>query len=64
MKTAILRVGRDRKGHWIVQHSLGLIEGIFVSREAALHFARQESHSFPGSRIALVNAPLTSALGA
>lgn len=59
----VLRVGRDRKGHWIVQHSRGLIEGIFVSREAALHFARQEAHGLPGTRIALVRALLTSALG-
>lgn len=59
----VLRVGRDRKGHWIVQHSRGLIEGIFVSRQAALQFARQEAHGLPGTRIAYVGALLTSTLG-
>ncbi|MDQ8755299.1 hypothetical protein RCO27_03565 [Sphingosinicella sp. LHD-64] len=58
----ILLVGQDRKGHWVVRHSLGLIEGIFVSRAAALHFAHQECQAIPGMRVALAGAALSSAL--
>jgi L-serine deaminase len=58
----ILLVGQDRKGHWVVRHSLGLIEGIFVSRAAALHFAHQECQAIPGTRVAMADAALSSAL--
>jgi len=52
--STILWVGQDREGHWLVQESHGLMEGRFVSREAAWQFARAERHAFPGA--ALVEA--------
>ena len=36
-------VGRDRHGWWIVSDALDQLGGLFASREAALHFAAQES---------------------
>lgn len=60
----ILQVGQDRLGRWMVQENHGLIEGVFISRDAALHFARLERHAFPGATVELVNAPLISTLAA
>jgi hypothetical protein len=60
----ILQVGQDRRGRWMVQENHGLIEGVFISRDAALHFARLERHAFPGATVELVSAPLTSTLAA
>jgi hypothetical protein len=60
----ILRVGQDGRGRWMVQENHGLIEGLFVSREAALHFARLERHAFPGARVELAAGPLVSTLAA
>lgn len=47
----ILWVGQDRDGHWLVQENHGLMEGRFVSREAAWQFARAERHGFPGAAL-------------
>lgn len=58
----VLRVGQDGRGRWIVQESRGLLEGIFISRAAALHFAQLERHAFPGARIELADTALTSNL--
>ena len=41
-QSAILLVGQDIKGHWLVQDRNGQLEGCFVSRETALGFARAE----------------------
>lgn len=60
----ILLVGQDCRGRWMVQENHGLIEGLFVSREAALHFARLERHAFPGARVKLAVGPLVSTLAA
>lgn len=60
----VLRVGQDGCGRWMVQENRGLVEGVFVSQEAALHFAVLERHAFPGARIELASAPLTSTLSA
>lgn len=60
----VLRVGQDGRGRWMVQESRGLLEGVFVSREAALHFAHLERHAFPGARIELAGTALTSTLAA
>ncbi|WP_230480874.1 hypothetical protein [Sphingomonas sp. Leaf21] len=38
----IIYVGQDRAGHWLVQDSDGTLEGRFVSRGAALHYATGE----------------------
>jgi len=54
----ILWVGQDREGHWLVQENHGLMEGRFVSREAAWQFARAERHGFPGAECAEAGQPL------
>ena len=56
-------VGRDRRGRWAVSATSGQAGGIFVSREAALRYARLETARRPGavrqssalSRLALNN---------
>jgi hypothetical protein len=58
----ILFVGRDRDGRWVVQENHGLIEGLFVNRAAALHFAHCERHAFPAARIEIATEPLRSIL--
>lgn len=58
----ILMVGQDPRGRWMVQENHGLLEGSFVSREAAIQFARWERHAFPGATVEMVSAPLTSLL--
>lgn len=39
---ATIYVGQDSAGHWLVQDSGHRLEGRFVSREAAIGFARGE----------------------
>lgn len=55
---ATLFVGQDRAGHWLVQESAGRLEGRFISREAALGFARAERHAFPGAVVVIATHPL------
>ena len=62
--TVLLLVGPDAHGHWLVQEDHGALEGSFVSREAALRFARWERHAYPSARIALSEGPLVSRLAA
>lgn len=62
--TVILMVGPDAHGHWLVQERQGALEGSFVSREAALRFARWERHAYPSATIAMADGPLTSRLAA
>ncbi|WP_116091610.1 hypothetical protein [Sphingomonas crusticola] len=57
-----LLVGPDADGHWLVQEADGALEGCFVSREAALHFARWERHAYRAAIVALAEGPLTSRL--
>ena len=58
----ILLVGQDIRGRWMVQENHGLIEGIFISRDAAVHFAYCERHAFPGGRVEIADVPLASTL--
>lgn len=51
LRPSILYVGQDRAGHWLVQENHGLLEGRFVSRDAAWRFAREEVHAFEGATI-------------
>lgn len=55
---AVLKVGQDRAGHWLVQDTGGKLEGRFVSRAAAVGFARSELHAFPGATIVMAATPL------
>lgn len=44
-----LKVGQDSAVHWLVQESLGRLEGRFISFAAAMSFARSERSAFPGA---------------
>jgi hypothetical protein len=56
--SVLLKVGQDSAGHWLVQDSGGRLEGRFVSFPAAMRFARDESHAFPGAEIVVMTTPL------
>ncbi len=55
---AVITVGQDCAGHWLVQDDRALLEGRFVSRAAALGFARAECHACGGATITLATTPL------
>ncbi len=57
-----LLVGQDAHGHWLVQEQEGVLEGRFVSRDAALSFARWERHAYGRARIELAAEPLVPRL--
>jgi hypothetical protein len=59
---SVLYVGQDRAGHWLVQENHGILEGRFISRDAAWRFARSEVHGFPGAVIALATEWLVPAI--
>lgn len=59
---AILFVGRDVAGHWLVQGRRGQLEGRFISRDAAWAFARAECRALPGARIVDALRPLIPAV--
>ena len=50
-------VGPDGAGHWLAVETHGLGGGMFVSRDAALGYARSESCHRPGG-VALTSAPI------
>ncbi len=58
----ILLVGQDRAGHWIVRETLGLLEGIFIDRAAAIRFAFAERRAFAKARVEMATVPLPSPL--
>jgi hypothetical protein len=39
----VLMVGQDRRGNWVVQEQSGNCGGLFVSRDAALRYVRDEN---------------------
>jgi hypothetical protein len=41
------RVGRDSRGHWVVQDPRGVRGGLFVDRDQALRFVRAENGNRP-----------------
>jgi hypothetical protein len=43
----MFRVGRDSRGHWVVQDQQGLRGGVFVDRAEALKFAMFENGNRP-----------------
>ncbi len=59
-----LLVGPDDHGHWLVQEQGGAFEGSFVSRDAALSFARWERHAYPHAQVELAAGPLTPRIAA
>lgn len=40
-------IGRDSRGHWVVQDEKGLCGGLFVDRKQALRFAMFENGNRP-----------------
>jgi len=68
------RIGRDCRGHWVVQDDRGLCGGLFVSRAEALKFALFENGNRPQAVIMMpgvleldmaphTSAPRTNATG-
>ena len=43
----IFLVGRDSRGHWVVQDQRGLCGGLFVDRSRAVRFAMEENGRRP-----------------
>ena len=50
-------VGRSREGAWLALETRGLAGGIFVSRDAALHYAEFETDHRPGA-VGFASRPL------
>ena len=46
-KPMCFRIGRNCRGHWVVQDELGLCGGLFVGRAEALKFAMFENGNRP-----------------
>ena len=55
--TPAFLVGQDREGHWLAVETHGRGGGIFMNREAALHYALAETARRPGA-IALTPGPI------
>lgn len=45
----VIYVGQDKAGHWLVQDNVKKLEGRFVSRSAALSFAKGECQIYHAS---------------
>jgi hypothetical protein len=43
----VFLVGRDSRGHWVVQDERGLCGGLFVDRNKAIRFAKDETSRRP-----------------
>ncbi len=56
-EAATIHVGQDSAGHWLVQDSGHRLEGRFVSREAAIGYARGECR-MRHARLCMAIAPL------
>ena len=54
----IIYVGQDRAGHWLVQDSAGRLEGRFISRAAAMSYARAERDTYHAA-MAIAGALMT-----
>ena len=46
-KHPLFRIGKDSRGHWVVQDEQGLCGGLFVDRSQALKFAMFENGNDP-----------------
>jgi hypothetical protein len=60
--TSTLFIGQDAAGHWLVQESTGGFGGRFISRDAAMSFARAEQYRFAPDHVVVVATPLTPAI--
>jgi hypothetical protein len=50
-------IGQDAEGHWLAVETHGLGGGIFITLDAALHYARDETDWRPGA-VTLAPRPL------
>jgi len=57
-------VGQDIEGHWILRDARGLTGGLFVSRTAAVRFARSETDHRPDAVMFVPEAVKLSLSGA
>ena len=46
-KSSLFRIGKNSRGHWVVQDQSGLCGGLFVDRTEALKFAMFENGNRP-----------------
>ena len=53
----VIYVGQDQAGHWLVQDSGKRLEGRFVSRAAAISYARAETEIYH-ARVAIATSAL------
>ena len=53
----VIYVGQDKAGHWLVQDNGKKLEGRFVSRSAALSFAKGECQIYH-ARLSIADVPL------
>jgi hypothetical protein len=51
--SAVIFIGRNRRGNWVVQHQDGLYGGLFVSRSEALRYALFENNHHPEAIVEL-----------
>jgi len=49
-------VGQGSRGCWTVRDERNLVDGCFVSKDAAFHFARQETNNAPGAVICMAES--------
>ncbi|WP_137388829.1 hypothetical protein [Rhodoligotrophos defluvii] len=49
-------VGQDNRGCWTVRDERNLVGGCFVSKDAAIHFARQETNNATGAVICMAES--------
>jgi hypothetical protein len=45
--SSLFRIGKNRRGQWVVQNQTGLCGGLFVSRAEAVKFAMFENGNSP-----------------
>jgi hypothetical protein len=47
LRRPLFMVGQDERGNWVVQDEYGICGGLFVNRDAALRFVREENDRQP-----------------
>lgn len=57
-------IGQDDEGHWIARDGRGLTGGLFVTKNAAIDFARSESDRGAGSIVLLPGSVKLTLAGA
>lgn len=55
--SALVFIGKNRRGQWVAQEQNGLYGGLFISRTAALRYALFETNHHPEA-IRMASSPL------